>query len=312
MVIYVFLLSRYELFMSDFLSNYQQRFQTVANNYLPKNEQHIGHLYDAVHYSFFAVGGKRLRPALIYAMAESLGIALEKVDNLALAIESIHTYSLIHDDLPAMDDDDLRRGQPSCHKQFDEATAILAGDALNTFAFEILSKNNKITDKKVLQQIQLVSECARAMVAGQDTDLYCEHQLDSVSLPILSQLHQQKTAKLIQACLLGAYLCTDSLVDEKYQLLAEIALSLGLFYQIQDDILDVTQSSEVLGKPSGSDTDNDKATYVSLLGLDKATAEAERLKTELIKQLQAFFSPDKNYQDTPLSVIIDVIIGREY
>ncbi len=300
--------------MSDFLSNYQQRFQTIANNYLPKNEQHIGHLYDAVHYSFFAVGGKRLRPALIYAMADSLGVALEKADNLALAIESIHTYSLIHDDLPAMDDDDLRRGQPSCHKQFNEPTAILAGDALNTFAFEILSKNEQLAPEKALQQIQLVANCAGfgGMVSGQDTDLYCENKSDIVTLAILSKLHQQKTAKLIQACLLGAYLCTENFNDEKYQLLTEIALSLGLFYQIQDDILDVTQSSEVLGKPSGSDTDNAKATYVSLLGLEKAQSEAERLKTQIIQQLQDFFSPDKNYQDTPLSVIIDVIIGREF
>ncbi len=300
--------------MSDYLSNYQQHFQTVASKCLPKNEQHIGHLYDAVHYSFFAVGGKRLRPALIYAMAESLDIDLNKVDNLALAIESIHTYSLIHDDLPAMDNDDLRRGQPSCHKQFDEATAILAGDALNTFAFEILSQNKQLAPEKILQQIQLVAECAGfgGMVAGQDTDLYCENKSDIVRLPILSQLHQQKTAKLIQACLLGAYLCTDSLNNDKYQLLSDIALSLGLFYQIQDDILDITQSSEVLGKPSGSDTNNAKVTYVSLLGLEKAKIEADKLKAEIIEQLQDFFSPDKDYQETPLSAIIDIIIGREY
>ncbi len=300
--------------MTAYLSQYQTRFHQFAQQNLPQNAQHIGQVYDAIHYSFFAVGGKRIRPALVYAMADSLNIALEKVDNLALAIESIHTYSLIHDDLPAMDNDDLRRGQPACHKQFDDATAILAGDALNTFAFEMLSQNQHIPPEKQLQQTHLVAQCAgiAGMVGGQDTDLHCENHSDSVTLPILTQLHQQKTAKLIQACLLGSYLCTDTVSDDNYRLLAEIALSLGLFYQIQDDILDVTQSSEVLGKPSGSDTDNAKTTYVSLLGLEKAKAEAERLKEQINQQLQKFFAPEKSYQDTPLSAIINVIMARKY
>ncbi|PID65922.1 MAG: geranyl transferase [Gammaproteobacteria bacterium] len=300
--------------MTACLPDYQQRFNAFARQQLPHNRQHIGRLYEAVHYSFFAVGGKRLRPALVYAMADSLGIALAQVDYLALAIEAIHTYSLIHDDLPAMDDDDLRRGQPACHKKFDEATAILAGDALNTLAFAILSREqNTIKPEQQLQQIQLLANCAGidGMVGGQDTDLSCENTPKTITLPVLNRLHQQKTAKLIEACLLGVYLCAESVNVKKYQMLSDAALSLGLFYQIQDDILDVTQSSAILGKPSGSDVSNAKATYVSLLGLEKAKTHAKQLKTEIIQRLQQFFAPDKNYQDTPLASIMTVIMQRQ-
>ncbi len=301
-------------FMMAYLSDYQERFCQVAKKYLPNDTNHIGKLYKAIHYSFFAAGGKRLRPALIYAMADSLGIKLNKVDNFALAIESIHTYSLIHDDLPAMDNDDFRRGQPACHKQFDYATAILAGDALNTFAFEILSsKQDNISLTQQLKQIQLLAECAGAsgMVGGQDTDLSCEKTPNNVTLATLTKLHQQKTAKLIQACLLGAYICCDNVDEKKYELLSKISLSIGLFYQIQDDILDVTQTSEILGKPSGSDNDKSKVTYVSLLGLEQATMEANHLKEQIIDDLQSFFDNEVSYHDTPLSFIIDIIMKRK-
>lgn len=301
--------------MTEHLLRYQQRFHQFAKANLPENPAHFGKLYDAVHYSFFAAGGKRLRPALVYATAESLGIELSKVDALALAIECIHTYSLIHDDLPAMDDDDLRRGQPACHKQFDEATAILAGDALNTFAFEILSRPvANLSTTQQLKHIQLLSQCAGmdGMVGGQDTDLQCENQPNAITLPTLSHLHTQKTAKLIEACLLGAYLSAEQICSQKADILSDVALSLGLFYQIQDDILDVTQSSDVLGKPGGSDADNAKATYVSLLGLTAAQSEAERLEKHIIAQLQQFFAPKTDYQTTPLATIIEVIKQRQH
>lgn len=299
--------------MKSDLPRYQHRFESYAKQHLPHNKQHIGKVYEALHYSFFAAGSKRLRPLLVYAMADSLGIASEQVDDLALAIECIHTYSLIHDDLPAMDDDDLRRGQPACHKQFNEATAILAGDALNTFAFEHLAQTDlqKNSNKK-LQQIQLLAGCAgiAGMVGGQDTDLNCEKQKYQADLPILTQLYQQKTAKLFEACLLGGYLLSDCYDTQKAKHLSQAALSLGLLYQIQDDILDVTQSSEVLGKPSGSDHTQGKATYVSLLGLSDAKQAAKVATDTIYQQLSLFFSPKPLITNSTLEQLIKLISKR--
>ncbi len=300
------------------LIRYQNRFSAFYPQHLPKNNQHIGLVYEAIEYSFSA-GGKRLRPALVYALAESLSINLERVDILALAIECIHTYSLIHDDLPAMDDDDLRRGKPACHKQFDVATAILAGDALNTLAFELLaSHQGETASEQRLKQIQLLADCAgiNGMVGGQDMDLNCEAQKLPIDLTTLSQLHLRKTAKLIEASLLLPYLATHQLVNDeekrRYQLLSEVAQSIGLFYQIQDDILDVTQSSETLGKPSGSDIDNGKSTYVSLLGLSEAKANANQLAQNIRDKLSAFFAPEIDYEQTPLHEIIEQICKRQH
>ncbi|MBS9778172.1 MAG: polyprenyl synthetase family protein [Gammaproteobacteria bacterium] len=299
--------------MKTNLQKYQNHFESFAKQQLPQQSQHIGEVYDAVDYSFFAAG-KRLRPALVYALAESLNISKEKVDSVALAIECIHTYSLIHDDLPAMDDDDFRRGQPACHKKFGEATAILAGDALNTFAFEILSKpRNDISPNKQLQQITTLAQSAgiSGMIGGQDTDLACENNKTTINLEQLSQLHIAKTARLIKACFIATYLCNDSMDPKKLSLLSQAALSLGLFYQIQDDILDVTQSSSTLGKPTGSDIDNGKTTYVSLMGLKGAQREAQKQLKKIENTLTQFFAPQP-YKETPLHEIITVISSRQH
>ncbi len=297
----------------DLLSRYQKRFAHVYPQFLPRNDDHIGAVYQAVHYSFSAAG-KRLRPALVYALADSLAIDLAAVDAVAMAVECIHTYSLIHDDLPAMDDDDLRRGKPACHKQFSEATAILAGDALNTLAFEILAADAHATPAQRLRQIQALAAGAgiNGMVGGQDTDLACEKHSHHVDMAVLCDLHRRKTAKLIEACLLMTYYAVDTVTAEKTKLLSNAALSLGLFYQIQDDILDVTQSSAVLGKPADSDINNHKATYVSLLGLSQAQQTAKATAARLTTELQAFFAPDDDYQHTPLAAIIAHIIARQH
>lgn len=294
------------------LSAYQARFERIYPDYLPTDANHIGAVYDAVHYSFKA-GGKRLRPALIYALADSLGIALEKVDAVAVSVECIHTYSLIHDDLPDMDDDDLRRGKPACHMQFNNPTAILAGDALNTLAFEVLASDTQLSADKRLRQIKQLAHGAGidGMVGGQDTDLSCENAGKHIDLKTLSKLHQGKTAKLIEASLLMAYFANDDISAEKTALLSDAALSLGLFYQVQDDILDVTQSSETLGKPAASDIDNHKSTYVSLLGLDGAQNSAQKLADTIKAQLQAFFAPEQAYNETPLATIIEQILIRK-
>lgn len=300
--------------MSTRLRRYQQRFDDFAKQHLPTDADHIGRVYEALHYSFFATGGKRLRPALVYALADSLGIDLPHVDRLALAIECIHTYSLIHDDLPAMDDDDLRRGQPACHKKFDEATAILAGDALNTLAFELLSEpSDSMSPNNQLQQIKSLARGAgiSGMVGGQDTDLACDNHQIKIDLQQLSQLHIAKTARLIEACFITTYLASNHVNSEKLNLLSEAALALGLFYQIQDDILDVTQTSDVLGKPSGSDVDNGKATYVGLLTLTGAQDAASQQRVLAEEKLTQFFLPN-DYFASPLSEIIAIITQRSH
>lgn len=297
------------------LAAYQQRFNAYYPTQLPQDNRHIGRVFEAVRYCFSA-GGKRLRPALVYALADSLNIALNRVDDIALAIECIHTYSLIHDDLPAMDDDDFRRGQLACHKQFDEATAILAGDALNTFAFEILSQadNSQQINQHRLRQIHVLAQCVgiNGMVGGQDMDLYGEKNPDSIDFSTLSQLHSKKTGKLIEACLSMSCLAAETIDEKKLSQLSAIGRLLGLFYQIQDDILDVTQSSQILGKPSQSDIVSNKQTYVSLLGLDAAKQQSKHLALQLIASLQAFFAPEIDYQETPLYSIIEKIIQRQH
>lgn len=302
--------------MTDQLLAYQTRFNDYANQHLPRKKDHRGQVYEAVHYAFSA-GGKRLRPALVYAMAESLRLPLKAVDHLALAVECIHTYSLIHDDLPAMDDDDLRRGQPACHKKFNEGTAILAGDALNTLAFEILATAKNLSDSIKIKQIQCLSSCAglAGMVGGQDTDLYCENTQTKITPQALSQLHQHKTARLIEASLTLPSLMSQAINRDKQNQLRSAALGLGLVYQIQDDILDATQPSEVLGKPSGSDVNNHKATYVTLLGLAAAQQAAKAQAIQVEEKLTLFFNGpafDSPYHTTPLAQIIAHILVRKY
>lgn len=294
------------------LARYQARFAEIYPRFLPQNDRHIGEVYRAVHYSFSA-GGKRLRPALAYALADSLGIDLNKIDAVAMAVECIHTYSLIHDDLPDMDNDDLRRGKPACHTQFNAATAILAGDALNTLAFEILAVEDSTTAVSRLRQIHALASGAgiAGMVGGQDTDLTCENQGYPTDINVLSDLHRRKTAKLIEACLLMTYFAADTVSAEKTALLSNAALSLGLLYQIQDDILDVTQTSKVLGKPADSDSGNDKVTYVSLLGLKEAQRIADNTAARLQNELHDFFAPNINYVDTPLANVIAKIKNRK-
>lgn len=305
------------------LKRYQQRFEHTYPRYLPTPQTtHLGDVYHALNYSFNA-GGKRLRPALVYALADSLDIALQKVDAVAVAIECIHTYSLIHDDLPAMDNDDFRRGKLACHKQFNVATAILAGDALNTLAFEILAKHYgdgednqtaQLSADKRLRQIQILANCAGVdgMVGGQDIDLTCENMGSAVSLQTLETMHRKKTAKLIEACLLMTYYAGDHIDKDKVTLLSNAALSLGLLYQIQDDILDVSQSGDVLGKPANSDRDSGKTTYVSLLGLSRAQQIADETTAKIDADLQRFFAPEHDYSKSPLAEIVTAIFQRRH
>jgi farnesyl diphosphate synthase len=241
-------------------------------------------LSDPIRYSVLA-GGKRIRPLLSIASGKLNAADFASVLDIGCALELIHCYSLVHDDLPAMDNDDLRRGQATCHKKYDEATAILVGDALQALAFEILSAPTlKIPVDNKLKIIYLISRASGVdgMVGGQMLDLYSTGQ--KLTLTNLQHMHACKTGALIKAAVLCGYLCGD-FSSEIYTALGQIADSLGLLFQIVDDILDVTETSGTLGKTANKDAVNDKATYISLLGLEEARTVASKLYTEIIASL---------------------------
>lgn len=247
-----------------------------------------GQLADSMSYSLLA-GGKRLRPVLMMASYQTFQKNTDITLRTAIALEMIHTYSLIHDDLPAMDDDDYRRGALTNHKQFDEATAILAGDALLTYSFEIIAADPLLSDQ---QKIVLLRDLAKAsgpegMIAGQILDM--EGETKELTIEELEWIHEHKTGKLISyAITAGAYLAGVTEVQLKY--LEKFAYYLGLIFQVQDDILDIVGDPEKMGKPVGSDHSNEKSTYPSLLGLEGAKEQKEsyvKIAEEALKQADA-------------------------
>lgn len=293
--------------MQDQLKRYQQRVHSQLHTRLQaQNHPHIpDRLLEAIHYATLN-SGKRLRPALLYATAEALQIPLSQVDSAACAIELIHSYSLVHDDLPAMDNDDLRRGQPTCHIQFDEATAILVGDAQQCLAFSILSEDQALSAPIKIEMIRLLSNAAGAsgMIGGQMHDIAAEGQ--TISLAELEQLHNMKTGALIQAALLLGAAASPHYTELKTPLTA-LGRTIGLAFQVQDDILDIEGDTYTLGKPQGSDLAADKSTYPKLLGLDGA----KRYRDQLIAQAQ------QRYQQLPfespfLAELIDYIGQRNH
>ena len=241
-------------------------------------QQHFGKprstLDQAMAYAVLG-GGKRMRPLLAYAAAQAMGHCNDTVDRVAAALECIHAYSLVHDDLPSMDDDDLRRGQPTCHIQFDEAMAILAGDALQAKAFELLSSATNTPPGILVQLIKWLAKAAGAegMVLGQALDIEAVNQ--SVNLHYLQSMHAHKTGALIKASIVMGALSSEMATDEDQDSLATFADHIGLAFQIKDDILDVTADTETLGKPQGADEGLNKPTYVSILGLEQAQQTME-------------------------------------
>lgn len=273
-------------------------------------------LKEAVHHAVM-LGGKRIRPALTYATA----IMHEPVLNIsarraAVAVELIHCYSLVHDDLPCMDDDELRRGQPTCHKMFGEATALLAGDVLQTMAFEVLNSNyfSQDTEKTPRdmvvssQQSCVLAQAANRMVQGQILDLSAENK--TISELDLETIHLNKTGALIQAAIgMGALSVGIEIRDSLYSQLIEFGGFLGLAYQVQDDILDVTASTEALGKTAGLDQRNQKATYPSIIGLDKATVLSQDLHQRAFNALKNLPYSAKDME--PLEGIARFLLNRE-
>ncbi len=271
---------------SDFLREIQDRTNRLLDEHLPGSQLSPQSLHQAMRYSALNPG-KRIRPALVYATGEMLAAETSNLDMPALAVELIHAYSLIHDDLPCMDDDDLRRGIPTCHIQFNEATAVLAGDALQTLAFEILSlqpQSNLADDKKLLMLTELCQASgSMGMGGGQAIDLLVTNSQSD--LATLEAMHRMKTGALINASVKLGYLasaCEDQVVLTH---LNTYSRCLGLAFQIRDDILDIESDTQTLGKPQGSDLEKNKLTFPALLGMDGAKQRADELVSRALEAL---------------------------
>lgn len=290
------------------VSGYQDRVNTLLARQIARASVPGELLTEGLNYAVLS-GGKRLRPLFAYASAEAVGTATEVADVVGAAVELIHAYSLVHDDLPAMDDDDLRRGQPTVHKQFDEATAVLAGDALNTMAFELLADPPDVQIPAELR-CQLIKRLAVAagaegMVGGQGLDIAYTGQ--AVDKQALEGMFGRKTGKLIGAAIMMSADAGSRFSTNQYTELERYASLAGLCFQIHDDILDITQTEEVLGKPAGSDTRNDRSTYPARFGLDAAQARAGELLQQANNCLDSIGA-----QADGLRWLTDYIVSRDH
>jgi farnesyl diphosphate synthase len=266
----------------------QQRIEGVLDALLPPPEVLPARLHEAMRYAVLG-GGKRVRPLLAFAAAEVSEAPLDRADRAAAAVEFIHTYSLVHDDLPCMDDDVLRRGRPTCHIAFDEATAMLVGDALQSLAFQALSDGDVADDPRAqIEMVRVLSRAAgsRGMAGGQAIDLASTGR--ELSLPELENMHIHKTGALIRAAiLLGAH-CGNALPQREVEHLDHFAKCAGLAFQVVDDVLDAESDTDTLGKTAGKDAAQSKATYVSTLGLVRAREFAGELHEEALEALSGF------------------------
>ncbi|MEG3639025.1 polyprenyl synthetase family protein [Magnetococcus sp. PR-3] len=292
--------------LKSYLADQKHLVESALDRLLPTADREPRRLTGAMRYSLL-IGGKRLRPILTLACCEAVGGSSERAMNYACALECIHTYSLIHDDLPAMDDDDLRRGHPTCHRQYDEATAILAGDALLTHAFELAAKPvSGVLPEIRLDLIRELSLAAgtHGMVGGQMLDIQGEKR--PLELVALQNIHIHKTGALIRvACLAGAKLGGGT--PDQVKRLKRYGEALGLAFQITDDILDEVGDAKTLGKPTGSDRALDKATYPKLMGLAQAKEAAENLIEQAHKALSTFGA-----EADPLRQLANFVIARTH
>jgi geranylgeranyl pyrophosphate synthase len=291
-----------------YLKSCQDRIEKALDAAIPDASIEPRHLHEAMRYSVL-VGGKRVRPVLVYATGKALGIDPERLDGPACAVELIHAYSLVHDDLPSMDDDDLRRGRPTCHKAYDEATAILVGDALQSLAFRVLCQNSEMeadaaTRLKMVDTLALASG-SRGMAGGQALDLAAEGC--ELNLAELENLHIHKTGELIRASVNFGCLSAPDADESQVKKLDHYAKCIGLAFQVQDDILDIEGSTETLGKTQGKDQAQGKSTYPSLIGLQGAKEKADLLRREAIESLSGL-----DERADPLRWIADYIIDRSH
>ena len=306
--------------IEKYLKDKAELVEAALDKLIPDGKDYPQSLYGAMRHSLFA-GGKRLRPALVLAACEAVGGDAEDAMNTACAFECVHTYSLIHDDLPAIDDDDMRRGQPTCHKQFGEASAILAGDALLTIAFEMIAQSPHVDPKRL---IRVVGELAvgsghSGMIGGQVVDI--ESEGGDISFPVLEHIHIHKTGTLIVAALKSGAIIggADAITIEKFTRYGE---ALGLAFQVADDILNVEGSSEELGKATGSDEERGKATYPAIVGLKESKEMAEALGAKALEALKGMSSgspdsapgsaPDSGEDKVePLRALVKFVIERK-
>jgi geranylgeranyl diphosphate synthase type II len=292
--------------LRHYLASRQKRIDRALDRYLPKASRKPATLHKAMRYSLFA-GGKRLRPILCLAAAEACGGKIKNALPLACALECIHTYSLVHDDLPSMDNDDFRRGRPTCHKVFGDGIAILAGDALLTIAFEIVSSVRPAPryNMSILLREVAVAAGSQKLIAGQVADLEAEGR--NVKRDELRFIHENKTAAILKTSVrLGAMSANAD--AKKLRAITQFGHGLGLAFQVIDDILDLTQTSEILGKSAGKDVAAKKATYPAVIGLEKSRAEARRLTRQAHDALSIF----RSGKAEPLHCLANYLLEREY
>jgi farnesyl diphosphate synthase len=282
--------------------------ETALAARLPSATTVPARLHEAMRYSVLG-GGKRIRPALLFATAKTLGLSEDQVEAAACAIELIHVYSLVHDDLPAMDDDDLRRGRPTCHKAFDEATAVLVGDALQPLAFQLLARDPALPASAAirLRLVDILSEASGTfgMAGGQAIDLAVQGQ--RVDIAQVEDLHARKTGAIIRASVLMAAECVPQLERSAYDALNEFATAIGLAFQIQDDLLDVLGDVSTLGKATGADRERDKPTHPAIIGIEASQERVHLLHGQALAALSGF-----GERAAPLRALADWLLSRHY
>ncbi len=293
--------------LSDWISTQQDRIETVLAQHLAleSSPQQANQLSHAMRYATLG-GGKRLRALLVYATGAAFDVPMAQLDHAASAVELIHAYSLVHDDMPAMDDDDLRRGKPTCHKAFDEATALLTGDALQTLAFSVLAEA-PLSDTQRINMVSVLAQKSGAygMAGGQAIDLASVGK--QLTINDLETMHCLKTAALIQASITLGGICSPSIDSTLLDKLNQFALTIGLAFQIQDDVLDVISDTQTLGKAQGADLALNKPTYPALLGLEAAQQKAHDLIQQALDTLNAI-----PYDTTILSALAQFVINRKH
>jgi geranylgeranyl pyrophosphate synthase len=290
------------------IASWRERAERELTRRLQLADPGTARLLSAMRYSTLG-GGKRLRPVLVYATGAALGAAPALLDDAAVAVEFIHAYSLIHDDLPAMDDDDLRRGRPTCHKAYDEGTAVLAGDALQALAFEVLAGDDTgaLPAAARLQQVQVLAQGigTAGMAGGQAIDLEAVGR--SLDATQLEAMHRRKTGALLQASVLLGAIAAGIVGGSRYQALARYGAELGLAFQIQDDVLDVAGETAALGKTAGVDAARGKPTYPSLFGVERAAALARQHRDRAVDALTGLGAGSED-----LAALADAVVERDH
>ncbi len=289
---------------SDRVPAYVDRVDRVLDAILPAAATPPARLHEAMRYAVLN-GGKRMRPLLVYATGEVLGVTPDRLDAPAAAIELIHAFSLVHDDLPAMDDDDLRRGQPTVHCKYDEATAILAADALQPLAFELIAAHHALTDREAAALVRVIAAACGSlgMTGGQAIDLAAAGR--KLSVEDLTRMHKLKTGALIHACVASAATLYPELEAASRLALDRFAHDIGLAFQIRDDLLDEEGKTHVIGKPAGSDRSKGKATWPSVFGVEASKQHCNELLDAAMRELEVFGASAE-----PLRTLANYIVAR--